>query len=115
MNLLPCSCGAQVANDGGVDHPVSGAAPPCWTRFDALLARAEQDCPGRVAEMKAAYVVQHAETARPEVVAAALAQLGLARRTRKQRARTIFDVPVRGPVSAFVSGVRDWLDAVSRE
>lgn len=92
MNLVPCTCGAQVPNDGGVDHPVFGSAPPCWTRFDALLARAQRECPERVAAMRDAYALQHA---------AASSVWG----------RTIFDVPLRGPPDAFASAIDAWLAA----
>ncbi len=117
MNLLPCACGAQLANDGGVEHPVLGSAPQCFAHYNDVRAHAERVCPQRVAALDAAYAVQHAEgcdavPARRALVASALQQLRLDEAPRRPERVTIFDVPTTG--ARFASALDAWIAAVKR-
>lgn len=130
MNLTPCSCGAQVPNDGGVDHPVLAAAAPCWWRFRQLEARAEREARTHLKLLRDAYSAQHADglannDAHRDAVWFAL--VGLGSRTdsahldvaapnidppRDMGALTVFDIPLDGSTDAFVTAIDAWAESV---
>lgn len=118
MNLVPCTCGAQVANDGGSDHPLLGAYPPCWARFEDVEARAQKDCPELVAELNDAYVAQHAEgfeknAAHREAVSRAVKR-EVNSAPRDMGRLTVFDVPLKRSTYEFVASIHAWADEVRR-
>ena len=135
MNLTPCSCGAQVPNDGGFDHPVIAAAAPCWWRFRQLEARADRDSRDRLNLINDAYCAQHADgleknAAHRQVVWFSLLMLAarpvadeLRTRTevvppahidlpRDMGALTVFDIPLASPTKTFVSAIDAWAESV---
>lgn len=135
MNLVPCSCGAQVPNDGGsVPFDVFGE-PPCWARFGDVSERAERECADRAMWLGDAYEAQHAYGAdmnglQREVVWNSLARLAKrpnadARRTHERLvvpasidvppsmgSLTVFDVPLVAPSETFVTAIDAWVASV---